>query len=91
MSAEHVEIVRAMYDAWEGGDFRAGATDLDEHVVSIVQPSFPEAGIYHGPGEVSDYMRRFLSMWERYSIKLEDLRAVGDTVIAASASAGSER
>ncbi len=82
MSEENVEVVRTMYESWERGDFSAGAVDLDPHVTFVVRPSFPESGVYHGPEGVRDYMRRFLAMWERYTIEAEHLQAVGDTVLA---------
>src|SRR5215217_2972336 len=82
MSEERLEIVRTMCASWKSGDFAAGAGDLDVDIVFIVHPSFPEAGIYHGPAGVRDYMRRVRSMWERYTIEAEKLHVVGDTVIA---------
>jgi ketosteroid isomerase-like protein len=82
MSEENVEIVRAIYDAWQGGDFSAGGADLDPHVTFIVRPSFPEPGVFHGPDGVRQYMSRFLASWERYTIEAEHLEAVGDTVLA---------
>ncbi len=82
MSEENVEIVGAMYDAWAQGDFNAGAADLDPDVTFIVQPPFLEPGVYQGPEGVRDYMHRFLTNWEHYTIEAEQLQAVGDTVLA---------
>ena len=82
LSAENVEIVRRAYDRWATGDFRAGAADLDPHVVFVVRPPFLEPGVYLGPDGVRDYMRRFLVQWEQYTIEAEHLEAVGDTVLA---------
>jgi ketosteroid isomerase-like protein len=79
---DHVEVVRGFYERWAAGDFGAGAEELDSHVVFVVRPPFLEAGVYHGPDGIRDYMRRFLEQWERYTIELEDIQAVGDTVVA---------
>ena len=82
MSRENVEIVRRIYDRWAVGDPRAGADDLDEHVVFVVRNDFPEFGVFHGPDGIGQYLRRLLEQWERITLEAEDLRAVGDTVLA---------
>ena len=48
MSQENVGTVRRIFDAWAIGDLRAGADDLDEHVVFIVSPDFPAFGVHFG-------------------------------------------
>jgi ketosteroid isomerase-like protein len=82
MSQENVEIVRRMYEAWAAGDFRAGAEDLDQHVMFVVRPDFAEWGVFVGPSGVTDFMRRFLEQWQQLTIEAHDLQAVGDTVLA---------
>jgi ketosteroid isomerase-like protein len=81
MSQENAEIVRRAYDRWATGDFRAGAADLDPHVVFVVQPPFLEPGVYLGQDGVRDYMSRFLEQWEHYTIEAEHFQAVGDTIL----------
>jgi len=82
MSQESVEIVRRIYDAWATGDFRARVDDLDQHVVLVIGPDFPEFGVFVGPDGVRHYMQRFLEQWGRLTIEAKQLRAVGDTVLA---------
>jgi ketosteroid isomerase-like protein len=82
MSQENVEIVRSIFARWEHGDFSAGATDLDQHVVFVSSPDFPAFGIYLGRDAVGGFMRDFLRQWEWTTFEAERLRAVGDTVIA---------
>ena len=82
MSQENVEIVRRIYEAWAAGDFRAGIDALDQHVVFVVRPDFPEFGVFLGPDGIREYMRRFLEQWERGPIEAKHLQAVGDTVLA---------
>ena len=81
MSQEIVEIVRRMYEGWATGDFRAGADDLDEHVVFIIRPDFPEFGVFHGPDGVREFMHRVLGQWERLTVEANDIRPIGDTVL----------
>jgi uncharacterized protein len=81
-SQENVEIVRRTYEAWATGDFRAGVDDLDQHVVFVIRPDFPEFGVFLGPAGVGTYMRRLLEQWERLAIEAKQIRAVGDTVLA---------
>ena len=82
MSQENVEIVREIYEAWSSGDFRAGADRLDQNVMFIVSPDFPEFGVFVGPEGVRQFMRRFLEQWKRITIEAKHLEAVGDTVLA---------
>ena len=51
-------------------------------MVFLVQPSFPESGVYLGPDGVEDYMRRWLAQWERITLEAERVDQVGDTVLA---------
>ena len=81
MSQEHLEIVRRIYDEWGRGNFRAGAELFDPHTLLVLAPEFPEARAYHGPDEISGYMRGFLGAWENLVIKGEDFIAAGDSVV----------
>jgi ketosteroid isomerase-like protein len=81
MSQENVEIVRRIYEEWATGDFRASFDDLDPHIVFIVGPDFPDAGVFNGTEGVREYMRRFLEQWDRYTLTANEIQAVGDTVI----------
>ena len=82
MSQENVEIVRRIFDAWAMGDFRAGVDDLDQHVVWVIRPEFPESGVFQGTDGPGDWMRRFLEGWELLTVEAKHLQAVGDTVLA---------
>jgi len=82
MSQENVEIVREIYEAWLNGDFRAGADLLDQNVMFVVSPDFPEFGVFVGPEGVRQFMKRFLEQWKRLTIEAKHLQAFGDTVLA---------
>ena len=82
MSQENVEVVRGIYEAWSSGDFRAGADLLDQNVMFVVSPDFPEFGVFVGPEGVREFMKRFLEQWKRLTLEATHLEAVGDTVLA---------
>jgi ketosteroid isomerase-like protein len=82
MPQGNVEIVRRIYEAWAAGDFRAGEEVLDEHVVFVVSPDFPEFGVFAGPAGVKNYMRRLLEQCERLTLEAKQIQSVGDTVLA---------
>jgi ketosteroid isomerase-like protein len=81
MSQENVEIVQRIFETWASGDLRAGADDLDKHVVFVARPDFLEFGVFYGPDGIKTYMRRFLEQWERVTLEAEQIEAVGDTVL----------
>ena len=82
MSEENVEIVRRLFEGWSVGDFTVGIEAIDPHVLFLVHPPFPEAGIRVGPEGISEYLLGFLAQWERFTVEATELRAVGDTVLA---------
>ncbi len=83
MSQENVEIVRAIYEQWSDGDFRASLDMLDAHVVFVLGPEFPEAGAYFGIEAVSEYTRGLLEPFTDFTMTAEEIVQVGDSVLAA--------
>jgi ketosteroid isomerase-like protein len=82
MSEENVEIVRRVFDAWAEGEFGAAILrHLDEHVLYVVPPDFPEFGVFVGLDGMAEFTRRFLAQWERLTIEARHAEAVGDTVL----------
>ena len=81
MSEENVETIRRLYAAWASGDFRLGVEVLDEHVVMVVGPDFPEVGVRSGRAGVTNYFRDFLDHWEELSMEAKEIQAAGDTVL----------
>jgi ketosteroid isomerase-like protein len=82
MARKNIEIVRGIYAAWAAGNFRAGTEYLDEHLVFVVRPDFPEFGVFHGPEGVTEFLTRFLEQFERVSVAAERLEDIGGTVVA---------
>src|SRR4051794_36341470 len=44
MSQENIEVVRAVYEEWKNGNFRAGVDLYDPEAVLVQGPGFPESG-----------------------------------------------
>ena len=83
MGRENVEVVRRILAQWARGDFSEEVVGaLDPHVVFVVEPSFPESGVFLGLDGLRDFTRRFFAQWGRYTIEEKHLQAVGDTVLA---------
>jgi ketosteroid isomerase-like protein len=84
MSQENVEVVRRIFDSWAKGDFRGGVDDLDPHVLFIVRPPLADPAVRVGPEGIGNYMREFLRQWVGYVIEANELKAIGDTVLAST-------
>ena len=77
MSEENVQIMRGVFDAWARGEFGAAVlSHLDEHVLYVVPPDFPEFGVFVGPDGFAEFMRRFLAQWERLTIEAQHVEAI---------------
>jgi ketosteroid isomerase-like protein len=82
MSQETVEQVRAIYDATSKGDFRTSLDLFDPHVVLVLGPDFPDAGMHSGIEAVSAYTRALLEPWTHFTMEADELIDAGDTVFA---------
>jgi ketosteroid isomerase-like protein len=83
MSEENVEAVRAVYERWGEGDFRASVPLFDPHVVLVMRPEFPDAGTYLGADEIAGYTRGLLDAWTDFTIAAEEILPAGDSVVVA--------
>jgi hypothetical protein len=77
MSREYVDALRAVYDEWGKGNFRAGADLYDRHVLFVLHPGFPEAGVYVGTDQLREYMLGLLGAWTNFTIAAEDFVEAG--------------
>jgi ketosteroid isomerase-like protein len=82
MDAVPMEWLRAVYDEWERGNFRAGADRLAPDFEFSTGPDFPDParGVAAGEG-VRDYWRGFLSSWAHLRIEALEMTPVGDRVL----------
>ncbi len=83
MSQKNLEAIRAVYEEWRNGNFRAGVDLYDPQALLVQGEGFPEAGSYLGLEGIGDYMQTFLEAWEKVTIEAEDLVDAGDSVLAA--------
>ena len=73
--------MRRIFDDWGRGNFRAGVELFDPHVLLVLRPEFPEAGVYLGPEEIATYTRGLLASWSNFAIEGEDFIDAGDSVV----------
>lgn len=83
MSPDHVAAVRGVYERWSQGDFHAGVDLFDDRMMFVMNPEFPDAGIYIGAEGMTGYMRGFLEPWSKLTIEATEILPAGDTVFAA--------
>ena len=88
MSQQNVEVIRAVYDRFGSGDFRASMDTFDPQISFIVGPGFPEAGHYRGIAAIAEYTRGFLEPWSEISIQAEEIIDGEDAVLAAVRQSG---
>jgi ketosteroid isomerase-like protein len=86
MSQQNIETVRAVYERWSEGDFRAAVDLFDPHVVLVLRPEFgpdyPDAGVYLGAEAIAKYTRRsLLETWADFTMEAEEIVAAGDSVL----------
>ena len=82
MSQENVKALRAVYDEWGKGNFRAGVDLYDPMVLLVQGAGFPDSGAFLGIESIAGYMRAFLEAWSKVTIEADDLRDAGDSVVA---------
>jgi ketosteroid isomerase-like protein len=87
MSQENVEVIRAVYDRFSEGDFRASADLLDPYVVLVLSPEFAPAltsahgGVLYGVEAVADYTRSLLEVMTDFTMEAKDIVAAGESVL----------
>jgi ketosteroid isomerase-like protein len=80
MGTQNAELVRRLYDRFNAGDL--APRDLVAEDFEVHDPDLPGGGVFRGPDGLADYLREFSEAWEEYRIEVEELREVGDRVLA---------
>ena len=75
MSQENVEVVQAIYAAWERGEY--GSTEWADPAIEWVRADGPDPGSWTGVGGLATAWTDFLSAWENYRIEVEAYRELG--------------
>jgi ketosteroid isomerase-like protein len=83
MSAADVEVVRAMLEAFNRGDYEGSTGTFDEEIVMYQAAEIPDSDTYRGREEVVRGVTRWLSGFERgFQYVPEELVDCGDRVFA---------
>jgi ketosteroid isomerase-like protein len=83
MSRENVEIVRAIYDAYDRGDYEAAFEYFHVDIEWFEPPENPGGGgVYRGHEGVRESLGRWIGQWDDYHFELRELTNVGDCVLA---------
>jgi ketosteroid isomerase-like protein len=80
MAMESAELVRRLYERFNARDF--AARDLVADDFELYDPDLPGGGVFRGPDGLADYLHEYADAWEEYRIEVEELRKVGDRVVA---------
>jgi ketosteroid isomerase-like protein len=82
MSQENVEIVRALVDHWNAG-VRSVLTEYLDPAVELESPLSSVSGEpYRGHSGIEQWVRDVDEQFAEWQIDLDDVRGVGNTVIA---------
>src|SRR5262245_50924471 len=81
MSEEDVEVVRAAYERWGEGDFRASADLFDRQIAFTMMRDAPDSEVYVGVEGVAKATRRLFETWADFTLEAEELIPVGDSVL----------
>ena len=84
MSHENVERTRQAVEAINRGDVEGarnlGHPDIEWQTLDV----FPEAGTYHGPGEVLKFFQTWRDSFRGFRLHLEDCVPIGDDRVLAT-------
>lgn len=80
MSEENVEVVRALYAAYNRGDDDTALAAFDPEVEWDAR-HHPDGRVYHGHDGILEFFREWNSLWESTHSEPEKLLDAGDRVV----------
>jgi ketosteroid isomerase-like protein len=83
MSRENVQALRAVYEEWGKGNFRAGADIYDRLVVMIPGGDPTDTNYYLGLEGIRKYSLELLSAWTNYTMSADEFIEVDNSVVVA--------
>jgi uncharacterized protein len=83
MSQENVEVVRAIYGAYEVGDYGAVFERMHEDIEWFGPPDVSTSGFSRGHEGVRRSMATWVGTWEDLHFELRELIDCGDQILAA--------
>ena len=81
MSRAYADTLRAVYDEWAKGNFRAGTDLYDPLLLFVPFPDFPAEPHYVGPEGVREFMLPFLAAWTDLTMTAEEFIDAGDSIV----------
>jgi uncharacterized protein len=81
MSSANVEILKRMFDAFNGGDLAAALEDVGPEIEAEPSSSFPGRSVYRGHQGVLEFFATFLEVWDEYAAEPTDFIEAGDRVL----------
>jgi ketosteroid isomerase-like protein len=82
MALANADIVRRIYEAWSREEFPGPAGLLDAEIEYVNPAGAIEHGTRRGLAEFSAALAKSLEVWEYWRAEPEELREVGDDVVA---------
>ena len=83
MSQENVEVVQAMFAAWNAGDYERLIELTDPQIEYDVSRTSPESRVVRGPEEVLAVLEEWVDTWDEHQVELVELiDAGGERVVA---------
>jgi ketosteroid isomerase-like protein len=85
MSQENVEVVRQLFELWEGGDWGGGSEFFDDSCEVVFSPLFfPDAGAYSVGREALRAWMNFIEAFETFATEVEQIVDAGERVVVLS-------
>jgi ketosteroid isomerase-like protein len=81
MSQENVEIVKAVFDAWNAGDLDRLLDQWDPNIVHKSAEGWPEPGPFVGREAVMGWFEQLRETWDSDTLEPIDFTAVADHVV----------
>ncbi len=82
MTAENIEVVRRVYEAWSRGETPGPAELLDAEIEYVNPAGAIEPGTRRGIAEFTRATQQTFEVWEHWRAEPERIEAVGDHVVA---------
>jgi ketosteroid isomerase-like protein len=81
VAGSNVDMVREVFERWNGGDFEVREQDTDPEIEVITQTSRFQGEPYRGIEGVRRWIAETLEYFEEWELRLDEVQAVGDRVL----------
>lgn len=91
MSRENVDVVRGLFDAFNGGDYARCFSFIDPEVEWEDPRGIPGGGVHRGHDGVRSWFARWLAAWDGFAVVPEEFVDAGRHVVVAERLRGTGR